>query len=267
MSAAIFFEALRSRFRSSLFWGMGMAGLAIYIQAAIPNQQALDSYASLLEMMPEELFHAIGASDVASLTTPEGFIGFGVFAYASLFLAVYAVSAGLSITANEEHDGTLDILLSLPVERWQVILEKFAANVLLMILVALMMFAGIFIGGFLTEYTLDMGRMLEASLNIVPIQLLIMGVTALFSALFSGRRIPMALAAVFVVGSYFLDFLGSVASQSFLAEVKRLSVFNYYNGQAVVMDGLVLSNIVLLLGLSIVAVAAASLMFQRRDVA
>lgn len=267
MSGAIFFETLRSRFRTSLFWGIGMAVLAIYIQAAIPNQGALDSYAQLLEMMPEELFYAVGASDVESLTTPEGFIGFGVFAYASLFLAVYAVTAGLSITANEENNGTLDVLLSLPVKRWQVIAEKFAANVLLTILVALMLFGGIFLGGFLTEYTLDMGRMLEASLNIVPLQLLIMAATALFAALFSGRRIPMALAAVFVISSYFLDFLGSVASQSFLAEIKRLSIFNYYDGQAVVMDGLVIPNILLLLVLSVAAIAGAIVMFQRRDVA
>lgn len=60
--------------------------------------------------------------------TPEGIVAVSFFGKFALLFTAYPVVMGMRVTSNEEDDGILDVLLSLPVARWQVILEKFAAH-------------------------------------------------------------------------------------------------------------------------------------------
>ena len=44
---------------------------------------------------------------------------------------------GMRVTANEEDSGILDVVLSLPVRRWQVMVEKIAAYLVTIVMIAL----------------------------------------------------------------------------------------------------------------------------------
>ncbi|NOG48178.1 MAG: hypothetical protein HND48_01075 [Chloroflexi bacterium] len=59
----------------------------------------------MFEAMPKVLLQAFGLTDVRVLATPEGFVGLAYFTYAAIVMAIYAVSAGMSITANDEENG------------------------------------------------------------------------------------------------------------------------------------------------------------------
>src|SRR5690606_1994825 len=143
MTGAIFINTLKIRFKSALYWGLGLGFLALFIVAVIPNQDTLDQYARLVEMMPTVVIQMLGTEEVSALTTADGFVAFGAFNYSLLILAGYAVMAGLGITASDEDDGIMDVLLSLPVKRWQIIVEKFVAIAVLTIMIVAMMYAGI----------------------------------------------------------------------------------------------------------------------------
>lgn len=75
-----------------------------------------------------------------------------------------------------------------------------------------------------------------------------------------------AAAVVFIVASYVMDFIGSAASDSFIAPLRSLSFFAYYDNAHIMQTGLNIPNIALLLGLSLVLVAGSVWFFQRRDV-
>ena len=127
MSGTIFMETLRHNWRIALYWGLGIGGYAVLIILLIPSVDVLKQYADLVANMPAGMLKMFGAADASSLGTPEGFLGFGFFTYTVLMLAVYAVVAGLGVTANEEDQGILDVVLSLPVPRWRIIVERLAA--------------------------------------------------------------------------------------------------------------------------------------------
>ena len=118
MNGVILVETLRRSWKSLLGWSFSMGLIGYYLMIVVPNMDVLQQYSKLISSMPSALFSLMGVDDTAVVATPEGFISFGFFSYATLMLAVWAVMAGMSISANEEDEGILDVVLALPVPRW-----------------------------------------------------------------------------------------------------------------------------------------------------
>lgn len=267
IAGTIFTETLRRNWRQILYWGIGLALLGVYIAVVIPDVDALKQYAAIAESVPPALLQMFGA-DAATLATPEGFITFGFFGYTLLILAVYAVIAGLGVTANEEDAGILDIVLSLPVPRWRLVLEKLAAYMLIMVAIIVVGFLGMLLGAQTSALMreINMTRLVEGTLNMIPSSLLMIALTAFVAAVVRRKNTATGIVAAFIVASYFVDFLGAAASGSAVSGVRALSFFSYYDAQAVVMNGLNVGNIALLLAVTALLVAGSVWAFQRRDV-
>lgn len=268
MSGTIFTETLRRNWRQILYWGLSLAVLGLYIAVVIPDVDALKQYAAVASNMPPALLQMFGMEDAASLATPEGFITFGFFGYTLLILAVYAVIAGLGVTANDEDAGILDVVLSLPVPRWRVVLEKLAAYMLVMIAIIGVSFLGLLAGTQTSPLLreVNMGRLVEGTLNMIPSSLLMIAFTTFVTAVLRRKSTATAVAATFIIASYFVDFLGAAASESALSSVRVLSFFSYYDAQSVVTNGLNLGNAGLLLAVTALLVVGSVWAFQRRDV-
>jgi ABC-2 type transport system permease protein len=266
MTGAIFKETLRRNWRQIYTWGLGIAVLGFYLMVVLPDMEALQGYANLIGSFPPAMLQMMGISDVSVISTPEGFISFGYFGYGVLIFAVYGVIMGLNITANEEDDGILDLVLSLPIARSRVLLERFLAYSLLAITIIAIGFIGIWIGSQVSVLEVSMSRVLEGSLNMIPSTLLIMAFTACMATLVRRKGMATALAAIFVAGSYFLNFFGEAASSSFAGTLRSLSFFAYYNTGEVMRNGLNFVNVVILLAVTVLLVAGSLWFFQRRDV-
>ncbi len=267
MTGVVFRNTLNRNWRTGLYWGIGIALLGIYAILIIPNVDMLNSYAQLVQTMPPLLLQAFGVDDISSMTTPDGFLGFAFFSYALLILAAYAVIAGLNITANEEDRGIMDITLSLPIPRWRLVLERFLAYTVIVVAILALSFLGMW-GATLTSNTLqfDVGRMALGILNMMPSVLLMLAFTALAGTVMRSRSGAAALAAGFVIVSYFIDFLGKAASESAAGSLRLISFFNYYNGSDIMTTGLNAGNFALLSVVMVVFAVGALWFFQRRDV-
>jgi ABC-2 type transport system permease protein len=91
--------------------------------------------------MPPIILRAVGVGDDLNyFASPEGFVAVGFFGKTLLVLAAYPVVMGLRVTVNEEDSGTIDVLLSLPVARWRVILEKFLAYVVTLVVIVAVLY-------------------------------------------------------------------------------------------------------------------------------
>lgn len=266
MAGVVFTETLRRSWRGMLYWGLGLALLGVMIVTLITDVDALKQMAQLMESLPPALLKAMGMDDLSQLATPEGFLGGGYFGRVILIMSVFGVISGLNITANEEDQGILDVLLSLPLPRWRLIVEKFAAYALLTVGIILLGFVGLFVGERVSGLEMNTTRLLESSLNLLPIVLLIIAFTTLAGALFRRKSTATAVTAIFVIASYFVDFVGRAASESFLYQLRVISFFSYYDNDGVMRDGLMWGNMALLLALTAVMLAGALWFFQRRDV-
>ncbi|MEO8397797.1 MAG: ABC transporter permease subunit, partial [Chloroflexota bacterium] len=164
--------------------------------------------------------------------------------------------------------GIMDVTLSLPIPRWRIIVERMLAYALLLTGIALLTFL-IMAAAVAVTPSMDIaaGTLFQATINIVPSLLLVLAFTVLVSAALPRRGLAIALAIIFLVGSYFIDSIGSMASGSLAASLKAISFYSYYDGSKVVMNGLNPGSVLLLLVVTVIFAAASLWFFERRDIA
>ncbi len=270
MTGVLFIEQLKQSWRQIFYWGIGLALLTFYITAVIEDPEVINQYSALLQSFPPAMLSAFGLSDAALLTTAEGFIAFAGFTYGGLALAVFAVLAGLNITANDEDSGMMNIILALPTPRWQVIIERFLAYTLILCCIVALLFVGIIAGSSFFNVELNIGTMILGSINLIPATLTIMAITTLIGSLFSNKLIVTSLAAGFVMVSYVLNIIAGAINTTeapIAAWIGRVSVFKYLDSEGVVLNqALNGGNITLLLGLALIAIVISLYAFENRDI-
>ncbi len=265
MPWSIFNETFRRNWRGMIYWGMGLGSMGFLIMIIIPNLDFLKQFENFLNTMPG-IIKALGMEDAAQMATPEGFVSAGYFGRVLLILAVYAVLSGLSITVNEEDAGIMDMLLSLPVPRWRIVLEKFVVYALMLVVIIALGFLGLYLGGLSSAIQLDTQLLIISNLNVLPSALLMLAFTMFAGTLFRRKNLAAAVAAFFIMGSYVLDLLGGLASESPIAGLRAVSFFTYYDNAHVMQTGLNAGNVILLLSITGILVAASVWVFQRRDI-
>lgn len=267
MSGVIFMHVLRRNWRSMIYWGIGLGIYGLYAMIMLPNVEALQQYTRVMETMPPALLQAFGLTDnMTFMATPEGFLSFAFFIYALIMLSVYAVVAGLNVTANEEDQGIMDIVLSLPLPRWRIIIEKFVAYTLLIIGIMLITLVGLWIGATTSSLQFNMDHIVASVINMIPSTLVVLAFTVCTAAFVSSKGKATAIAAAFVTISYFLNVIGGAAGDSIAGAVNRLSFFFYYDNNGVMQHGLAVANVIGLMAVATALVIAGVWAFQRRDV-
>ncbi|MEZ4672472.1 MAG: ABC transporter permease subunit [Anaerolineae bacterium] len=265
MNGTVFMETLRRSWRGALYWGLGFGFYALMLMLVVQDANILKQYGEIAKAFPPALMQLFGG-DVTALATPEGFLAYGFFGYLLLIFAVYAIMSGLNITANDEDQGILDVVLSLPLARMRLMLEKFLAYTLLTVFIIACAYVGLIAGLQFSALEVDSSKLLQSTFNMLPSSLLMLAFTALAGALFRRKGTATAVASLFVVGSYFLNFLGEAASSTVFEPLRQLSFFHYYDHNGVVQHGLSWGNIGILSVVTVVCVAAALWLFERRDV-
>ncbi len=216
----------------------------------------------LSEAIPEALVALIGGADMA---TPEGWYQTEVFSItAPAALIVVTAMMGARALAGEEEDNTMDLLLTNPITRPRVVLEKAVALVVIAFALGAATFVGTMAGSLIGGLGMSWGNVAAASL-LATLLGIFFGFVALATAAGTGSRraaVMTASGAAFV--GYFANaFLPVSASLSGWA---RLSPFHYYLGGDPLIDGLDLGNVAVLTSLCLVALALAVPLFQNRDV-
>ncbi|MBL8130998.1 MAG: ABC transporter permease subunit [Anaerolineae bacterium] len=268
MALAVFNETLRRHWRAILWWGIGISLLGGSQFLVLEDSESLQQIAQLMESMPPFFVQMFGGGDVEYMVSPEGYVASNFFSLGLIIFAFYAVIAGLNVIANEEDRGQTDLLLSLPVTRTRLVVEKSAAFALIIVGIAAVVFLGLILSisatGVLEVRT---SRVLESTINILPGSLFVLAFTVMISGLIGNRPLALGITAGFVAVSYFLDTLASLAPDSIMGTLRALSFFRYYDGVFTMRDGLNLGNIAVLLAASAILFAAGLRFFNRRDVA
>ncbi len=267
MNGVVFWHTLRRNWRQGLYWGLGIAIMGYYVIVIVPNVDMLQQYADLMAKMPPAVLQAFGLQDASQMASPEGFLGLSFFSYMLLVMATYAVIAGLAVTSGEEDRGIMDVVLSLPIPRWHVVIERLLAYALIIVIMLALSFAGLWIGAATTPgLPLSMSRLLEGIVNMLPSTLLVLAVTTLAGTALRSRTAAIAVASVFVVASYFIDVIGQAASGTAAANLRVLSFYSWYNGGQIMFTGLQWDRVLLLSAVAILCAAGSLWFFDRRDI-
>jgi len=263
-TGVIFKRTLYDNRRGIFWWSLGIGLMGFYVVVAYPMVEGLEEFG---QIMDNPVFKVL-LGDVGQLewTSPEGFMGIEFFSWIPLVLAVYGVMFGVNITSGEEDRGTIDILLSTPTPRWQVIVEKFLAYVvgvgLILGITAVVMLIGIAIT---PKMQGSEGTMFWGMLNIMPPMLFIGALTLLLSTLVRSPGRASGISAGIMIASYFINSLADMTNNALMGALQYLSFYKYFAPLTVASEGIDPGNFSILLLLSALLFGLSIYFFERRD--
>lgn len=266
MLSNVFLKTLRDQRRALLWWGLGLIGIALYLALFYPSIRNLPELNKMLEAVPPALLKTL-VGNITDFTSPVGYLNSEwFFLIAPTLFLIITIGFGSSAIAGEEERGTADLLLSNPLPRWRVVVEKFAALVIYTAALAFVFgWLALAIGAVAVDMDISLGRMAEATLSVVLLGLTF-GALALAIGCASGNRgSSMGAAGAIAVAAYFLNSLAPIVEV--LEPYRKLSPFYYYIGADPLRNGLNPGHAVVLIGLTVALLVVALFAFERRDLA
>ncbi len=147
----------------------------------------------------------------------------------------------------------------------RVVLQRFGALVVATLLLGGAMLLVLFALTGPAELEIPAGHLAAMVLHLVLLGICFGALALALGAAFGRRGLALAVAAVTGVSTYFANTLAPQSAS--LAWLQNVSPFHYYSGGQPLRNGLQLGDATILLVVSLVLVAAGTLIFSRRDVA
>jgi ABC-2 type transport system permease protein len=252
----------RRRIRGSAALTGGLAvltGLFLYMYPSISEGIDLDEY---VESIPPALREAFG---IEALGTIEGFLAAELYAFGwVLLLGLYLAYAAASLIADDVEDDRIDMLLALPVSRSKLLLEKFAALLVPVVVVNVAIFAVVYVGTLAVGEPIAVADLAMVHLLSVPYLLTTAAIGLAASVYFDRAGLAQRFAMGVVFGLFLVD---SVVSSTDFAWLGGLSPTRYYEPSAVLVRSewdLIGAAVLTLAALAIVA--ASREYFRQKDI-
>lgn len=256
----LFRHEFTSRWTIILSWGIGLSLFASMYISVYPTM------AEQMEGLAEIQFYRIMGFDLASFA---GYIASIVIQVMPIILGVYVMEASTGTLAGEEASGTLELVVAMPLKRWQIVAMKAAALAVVLFLILVILGAGSAITLSLISQTTEVdatpGQLFTALLNAYPMLLAFLGIGLFLGAFLPSRRIAVAFMVMIYLGSYLLNSISNLADS--LAFLKQFSLFAYVNTTvSVFTEGNPLGNVAVLLAVALIFFGLALLAFERRSI-
>ncbi len=266
MIRSVFVKTLWERRRGVLGWTAGMVALAAVTIAFYPSIRSdTEAFQSLFDAVPEGLLSVFGIEDATALVTATGFINSRLYTgIGPVLLAVFGISLGTGAVAGEEDRGTLDLLLAQPVTRTRVVVQKSAATVVLLAVVAGALFLTLLISNPIVDLGFDVDGMLAANLGLMLLAL-VFGSFALAVGAFTGRRSwTIGLSSAVTGATFFINGLAPLVEE--IEWTQRLTPFFWLQHPNPLANGFAWGWFGLMALVAAALVGVAIVGFNRRDV-
>jgi ABC-2 type transport system permease protein len=264
MLGSVFGKAVWDRRRSMLWWILGMVAMTGWLTAFYPIIRDSDAMQDFLEDFPPEMMALFGI-DPDTFLTGAGYLQAQMFSFLlPIVVLVFTIGFGVAATAREERDGTMDMILSMPISRTSVIVQKATAMTVLSL--ALLVAVGTTL--LIANPIVDLGLGLEGIAAVTAglwLLGLVFGGVAMLTASFSGS--PSTAAGVtggLAILSWFINAFSSLFS--WLELPSTLSPFTWYLHDLPLLYGFNSGHLWMLL-ISLGLIAGAVILFHKRNIA
>ena len=256
---SVFAKSLSERASLAALAGGALASMAIAVALMFDGLQG--TLRDLSDGIPDGVAGLYGSGD---LGTPVGWINAEMVSILlpAVMIAV-AVMLGVGAVAGEQKRHTLDLLLSAPVTRGRVVIEKAAA--LAVVVVAIGVLAGLGIGAGSALGGLDIRAAdIAAALSHVTLLALFFGALALAVGAAASTQTATRVVAIMALLAYMMEaFLPSSAA---LKDVALVSPWHYFSSSTPLANGFDVAHLLVLALLTTLALAAALVFVNRREV-
>ncbi|MFH1149165.1 MAG: ABC transporter permease subunit [Actinomycetota bacterium] len=264
MTGSLILKTVRERWRMAAIFAGVIVGYALLLAAIYPSIGKVKvDYA---KQIPKAFAKFFGASTF-NITTYNNYVAIQFLTLMWVILvAAFVISMARRMVAGELKDGTLEFLLSQPVQRWRLLSVQ-----AMLLLAAIVGFVLVTVGS-LVAFGAAFGVMETyagyAAFILPAIALLtaIAGYSILFSALFKDPGRAALAAAGLTLLFYLINFAASYWTR--IEFIGWASIFKYYQPLTVLQKATVSPRDVLIpVAFGLACFAGALWAFQRRDVA
>ena len=264
MSLAILAKVLGDRRKALIGNSVGLVALIAWLGVLFPILRESDAFVELIERVPPEMSSVFGL-DPATFLTAAGFVSTELYSlFAPLLILIFVIGAVTSEVAAEERDGLMDMLLSTPAPRRQVLLAKAGGIALSTLVLVGVMTAALLVVSPIFDMGLSVVGVLAAGVSLWLLGILF-GSVALLVGSFSGRTVVAGGATGLVaILAWFVN--GFAGLYPWLESPSAASPFTWYLDPNPLIEGFTSGHLWLAVTTAVLT-AGAAVLFLRRDIA
>jgi ABC-2 type transport system permease protein len=260
----VLLKTLRDQRRALVGWSVGVVLLVAMYVALWPSIKGQPSMQDFLDQMPVALRNLFAMSG-ADMSTPTGYIQIELLSFMGpVLVLLYAVGSGASAVAGEEDHGTLALLLTTPVSRARVVVDKAIAMIVGTLALSALLGVALVVEGAMAGMDLPADKVAAAMVHLGLLGL-VFGSLALAIGAATGRSgLSRAVPGALAVLTYIVNGLGGLVD--WLAPFQKFSPFYQYSAHDPLRQGVSWPSVAVAVGTVVVLILAAVFSFDRRDI-
>ena len=261
----LFWRELRAGRKSFLSWNIPAIFLIWVNMMAFPTMsKSAEQTAALMKSLPAGLRAAFGF-DRLDMSQALGYFAGKAFLTFALLGCLYATTYAASLLSKEESERTSEFLLTKPISRSQIVLQKAAVMLFYTVAFGLMSTAVTFASFALyVDSGYSTSRLLAMMLGLFLVVFCFGGIGFGLSAFLSKTRSATSLALGIVTTGFVLSTVS--ASDPSVQWTKWLTPFKYADSIDIALEGLQPFNVAMLAAAGLVGVGLAWWRYQAKDI-
>ena len=256
--------AWRRRF-ALLWWSLGVLAADVLLAVAYPTVRDNSELDRTFGGLPPGVQSALGLQ-AGAITSPAGYLNSQYFAnLLPILLLVFGIGLAAWSIGGDEGAGTLELLLSNPVSRMRVTLERAGALALELTVLTTVAGVGLVVLAPFTGLTKGLGsdRILEAALAAGLLAITFSAVAFAVGAASGSRGAAIAIASALAVALFMIE--GLAAQVSVLRPIREASPWHWFLGTDPIRHGLLWQSWALPLAASVAVIVIGGARFVRRS--
>ena len=261
MTAEIARYDLYNRRRSTTWYAVGMALYMLVIVVLYPSFKHSTELNKLTQGNSPlaALFGATG-----TLTSPAGWMNVNAYAnFLPLIMLLLTIGYGASAIAGQNEDGTLGLLIVLPLARKRIVAQKVGTMIIQALILGITV-AGCVYAGRAFQVTLDPGHVATATLAVLLLGIDLGLIAMALGAATGSRGTAIGIASALAAVCYLISSLAPVVH--WIKPLRFASLFYWAVGNQQLTNGAGPGSFAVLLAVATVATIGANLAFQRLDI-
>jgi ABC-2 type transport system permease protein len=251
---------LAGRRRSLIGYSLGMIAYTLIVVVLYP---AFKDSTSLDEFVASDSTAAALFGVTGPLSSPAGWLNGNIYGnFLPLVMLLLTIGYGAAALAGQDEDGTLCLVVTLPVRRSRVALEK-AATMAVQAAVLSAVVAACVLVGRAFDLTVPVGNVVSVAVAVLLLGV-DFGLIAMAIGAATGRRATaIGAATALAAASYLVGSLAVVVS--WLEPARYVSLFWWSVGNGQISDGVGVGGFAVLSAVGVLAAVAVVSLFERLD--
>ncbi len=257
-------RVFHERWKGLIGWASGLIALiAIQVSVYPTIRDSRADWADVTEQFPEAFRKIFRMEDY---TSPTGYLSTELFSFMIplIFIGLATTWASRS-AADEEENGTADILLTLPVARSSILMTRLFTTVCVVFSLIGVSIGALVIGTELTDMNVGYANIVQACVSCGLLSFTFAGVSVVLASITGRRGVGLGAGIGIAIAAFVLYSLAPLVA--FLENLLPINPFQWTIGQSPLVHGLDVWRAALAISFSGLLGTVAVYFYDRRDIA